>query len=105
MYFLRAPVGFSIGFSRERGVAVTSGLLTVLLDRGADVNAAKPDGRTALHAAAARGHKEVVALLISHHADVNARTRDGLSPADCARKAGHQDIWRGFSCPGRVSRL
>jgi len=67
-------------------------VVDLLIAGGADVNVAKPDGRTALHAAASRGHKEVVALLISHNADANAKTADGLSPADCARGAGCQDI-------------
>ena len=64
----------------------------LLLAHGADADAVKPDGGTALHAAASRGHTEIAALLIAHGASVNARTRDGLSPLDFARTAGHQDL-------------
>jgi ankyrin repeat protein len=45
----------------------------VLIEAGADVNAAGEQGETPLHCAAAAGHLAVVELLIEQRADVNAR--------------------------------
>jgi len=39
-----------------------------------------PDGRTALHEAAARGHKDVTRMLLEHGADVAAKAIDGSTP-------------------------
>lgn len=48
-------------------------LVTLLLDRGADVNAASGDGDYCLIRAAGRGDEEMVYLLLERGADVNAR--------------------------------
>jgi ankyrin repeat protein len=55
----------------EKGDAAT---VRVLLKRGADANAAKPEGNTlsALMLAARGGHAQVVRLLLENGADVNA---------------------------------
>jgi ankyrin repeat protein len=45
-------------------------VVTLLLERGADVNAPNDSGDTALHLAAHCGHEEVVSILISSGADV-----------------------------------
>jgi ankyrin repeat protein len=48
------------------------------------VNAKSNTGRTPLHWAAARGHKEVAELLIAEGADVNAKGDDGNTPLGTA---------------------
>ena len=55
-----------------------------LLDAGADVNARERSGRTALHAAAAKGYSDVVKLLVERGADVAAKDIDGATPIDAA---------------------
>jgi len=51
-----------------------------LLAGGADPEESGPDGRTALHEAAARGHKHVTRMLLEHGADVSAKAVDGSTP-------------------------
>src|SRR5215472_9549564 len=52
-------------------------------------------GSTALHAAAGRGHRDVVRLLLKHGADPNARdVGDNASPLHFAAGAGHVDVVR-----------
>jgi ankyrin repeat protein len=60
----------------------------LLIDAGADVNAAQPGGFTPLHAAAANGNRELVELLLERGADPGARVDDGRTPADLARERG-----------------
>ncbi|MBI5232961.1 MAG: ankyrin repeat domain-containing protein, partial [Deltaproteobacteria bacterium] len=48
-----------------------------LLAKGADVNARRNDGATALMMASLQGHAEVVKGLLAKRADVNARRNDG----------------------------
>lgn len=58
--------------------------IELLIDRGADVNAADRDGGTALLAAAFLGHEKAVDVLIRHGANVNAANRSGSTPLDVA---------------------
>lgn len=48
------------------------GVVQILLDRGADVNAVGGEYETALHAASAHGHVTVVQMLLDWGADINA---------------------------------
>lgn len=50
---------------------------TILLEAGADTNAADREGETALMKASGSGVKETVKLLIEHHADVNRKDVKG----------------------------
>ena len=59
---------------RARKATETAALL---VERGADVNAATSDGRTALMRASYGGHTETAALLVERGADVNAATSNG----------------------------
>ena len=56
----------------------------LLIERGADVNAAGPDGGTALHGAAFLGHEKAVEVLIRGGAKVNAVNKGGSTPLDTA---------------------
>src|SRR5262245_65771791 len=51
-----------------------------LLKQHIDVNAAEPDGTTALHWAAQHGNREAVDALVRAKAAVNARNRYGMAP-------------------------
>jgi ankyrin repeat protein len=63
--------------------------IQLLLDKGADVNAAAADGRTALHGAALQGYDDVIKFLAAHGADLNTKDRKGFTPLDTALgKAG-----------------
>ena len=64
---------------------------------GTDINAhgGKYDG-TALHEAAAQGHKEIVELLIEEGADVHAKVNSGLeggmTPLHWAAREGRKEV-------------
>ena len=67
-------------------------LLELLLDRGADIDAASPSRSTPLMMAAGYGAQEAVELLLGKGADVRARNDKGLSAADFARNAGREKL-------------
>lgn len=57
-----------------------------LLDAGVNINKPGPDGLTALHHAAWKGHEVLVLRLIEQKADLNARTPQGDTPLMLAVK-------------------
>lgn len=73
----------------------------LVLDLGADVNAASETGQTPLHAAAAIGANGVVRFLVERGARLDAKTRQGRTPLDEALRGvanidgapgeGHED--------------
>ncbi|HYI52948.1 MAG TPA: ankyrin repeat domain-containing protein [Microlunatus sp.] len=64
-----------------------------LLDLGYAIDAAGPDGRTALHEAALRGDAGLCGWLLDQGADPTGRDRDfGGTPADWADHAGHAEL-------------
>jgi ankyrin repeat protein len=63
-----------------------------LLQKRVDVNAAEPDGMTALHEAAQRGDLETTRLLIRSGARVEAATRYGIRPLYLAASGGHASV-------------
>lgn len=63
-----------------------------LLARGARVDAASPNGSTALMMAARYGNEDAVVALIDAKADVKARNQLNLSAADFARSAGRDSL-------------
>lgn len=64
-----------------------------LLQQGADVNAAQPDGLTALHWASMNNHGEIVDVLLYAGATVKPLTRvGGYTPLHLAARAGHAEI-------------
>src|SRR5207247_415 len=61
-----------------------SGRATALLDQRIDVNAAEPDGATALHWAVHWDDGRLVERLIAARADVNAANQLGVTPLSMA---------------------
>jgi ankyrin repeat protein len=55
----------------------------LVLELGADVNAANNAGDTALHAAAYKGFGSVVQLLVDKGGDMNAKNKRGKTPQLC----------------------
>ena len=64
----------------------------LLVERGADVNAAQEQGFTPLHAAAQNGDADLVAVFVAAGADKDARLDDGRTAADVALEAGHEAL-------------
>jgi uncharacterized protein len=64
------------------------GALRALVQRKADVNAAQPDGTTALHWAVVWNNEEAVSLLLRAGADVKATNRYGATPLSEAVSSG-----------------
>jgi ankyrin repeat protein len=69
-----------------------SGIVAILLDHGADVNAADhTSGRRALHEAAEHGHLETLKILLVRGAEVDARDKWSWTPL---HRAANQGGWR-----------
>ena len=66
----------------------------LLLERGAELEAKDPDGRTSLMWAAFNGHTEVVCLLLDRGADIEARDKDDWTPLIWASSYGHTEVFR-----------
>ena len=58
--------------------------ITLLLDRGLDINAADTTGRTALHGAALQGYDQVVRFLAERGATLDVKDMRGFTPLDVA---------------------
>lgn len=57
-------------------------LVLLLMELGADVNAAGPEGATPLMEAVFRGQKDIVGVLLAHQAEVNAKDESDWPPPD-----------------------
>src|SRR5215813_5659937 len=66
-------------------------LATMLVERGADVNARQESDFTPLQEAAATGQVEMIKLFLSHGADVAARNQQGKTALDYAIESGHKE--------------
>ena len=62
-------------------------MATLLVRKGADVNARQMKGVTPLHSAAHNGQADLVKLLVEHGADIHARTDEGQTALFMADEA------------------
>jgi len=69
------------------------GMVQLLLDSGADANAAEHEwGGTPLHSGVRSGSPEIVALLLQRGAKTNTRSMSGFTPLHLAATEGRADI-------------
>lgn len=59
------------------------------MQHGLSVQAADSAGVCPVHAAADRGHTQVVALLVDKGADLHGQTNEGITPLHLAARGGH----------------
>ena len=71
-----------------------AGLVRLLLDEGADVNAQSDGGWTPLHNAAEKGYADVALLLLQEKARVNAETSSRMTALHWCARNGHIDLVR-----------
>jgi serine/threonine-protein phosphatase 6 regulatory ankyrin repeat subunit B len=69
-----------------------AGVVSLLLERGADVNASDIIGYTALQYTAEQGHEEVVSILLSRGADFSGQSLSGFTALICASFHGHLGV-------------
>jgi ankyrin repeat protein len=75
-------------------------ILQTLLAKGANVNAKKKTGWTALIWAARKGHTATVQALLANGANVNAKTKDGVTALMWAAKGGYTEIVKALLAKG-----
>lgn len=66
--------------------------VTLLVEKGADINAQDTGGASALHLAAWKGHKEIALYLISKGASGYLPSKEGMTPLDIALLQGNKEI-------------
>jgi ankyrin repeat protein len=68
------------------------GVVTLLIEMGANINATGYGGKTALHHAAAKGTEGIVALLLDKGAHANTRDQGGRAPIMLACENGNLGV-------------
>lgn len=81
--------------------APTIGVLKMLLDKGATIDARAPNGATPLMTAAQHGPEEAVAALLAAGADRSLRDARERSAADLARAVGREALALSLEAPKR----
>ena len=71
-----------------------SQVVSMLLQKGANVDSMTRFGATALHVACQHGHYDIVRELLQHGANVAVKDRDGFTPLDWAAKGDHEIVLR-----------
>ena len=80
-------------------------IVEMLIKKGARINSTNMGDDTALHLAAAHGHREVVLILLKNKADVNAVNEHGNSPLHYACFWGYQAIAEELIAAGAIANL
>ena len=63
--------------------------MSLLVDRGADMDSETDDGETSLHLASEEHHNDIIQLFLDYSADANYLDRGGLINAQIKIDAGH----------------
>jgi ankyrin repeat protein len=71
-----------------------SNMVTLLLDKGANLESKTRDGLTPLHCAARSGHENVVDVMIQRGAPISSKTKNGLAPLHMSSQGDHVDAAR-----------
>jgi len=74
------------------GLSKDAEVTRLLIERGADVNAAQTAGYRPLHEAAVAGREDLVRMLLDAGADKTARCDRGKTPGEYARERGHMAV-------------
>ena len=80
----------SLHYAARRG---NTKIVSLLVEAGANVNAAADLGKTALHFAASTGALACVKVLLAAGADINVRSNSGLTPFDYAISHNCRRAW------------
>jgi ankyrin repeat protein len=73
-------------------VSRSMAIVTLLVERGADVNARQHGGWTPLHAAAFNGDLAMAEYLVAHGADLSQKSDEGKTALDIACEKGHGPV-------------
>ena len=79
-------------------------LAQLIVGNGADIQAKREDGATALHVAAGRGHADLTRFLVRKGAPVDARDLAGKTALDCALAGAHRDAAAVLRDAGSIGR-
>ncbi|KAI7909599.1 hypothetical protein M9X92_011542 [Pyricularia oryzae] len=71
-------------------------MVRLLIKHGANIRACNPEGRTALHTVAIKGHVECATILLNHGADLNEASMNGRTPLMMAIIHNKHDILKLF---------
>lgn len=77
----------------------------MLVSKGARLNATNMGDDTALHLAAAHGHRDVVMLLLKNKADINLLNEHGNTPLHYACFWGYRDIAEDLINSGAIANI
>ena len=67
-------------------------IIKLLIESGAEVNAADNNGLTPLYVATQKGHERVVEYLLTHGAEVNVADKNGVTPLYVATQKSHERV-------------